>query len=165
MTTQLLTACKWLMKTIDECLFSLCKLLWILWVDSWEVTWTHLIFLTIEGNCTLLIVDSFEQTTIVHLPKRMTANHLWFNLKLKDTDSLVHLRCQCLATFVEWIVFRYLWHELLAWVITIYVHCKGSQLNKVDTISILNSSHVCITQGYANDITDTSVVTSTGSHP
>ena len=42
---------------------------------------------------------------------------------------------------------------------------KGSQLNKVDTISILNGSHVRITQGYANNITDTSIVTSTRTHP
>ena len=37
MTAQLLTACKRLMKTIDECLFCLSKLFWILWVDGWEV--------------------------------------------------------------------------------------------------------------------------------
>ena len=37
MTTQLLTAGKRLMKTIDECLLSLSKLFWILRVDGWEV--------------------------------------------------------------------------------------------------------------------------------
>ena len=114
-----------MVKTFNEGLLCLCQLVGMFRIDGWEIARTHLIFIAINDDSTLLIVYHIKKTSIIHLPKWMLLDQLRLQFKLENADGFVHLSHQSHVSFIEWIVLRNLWFELDTRVFSIDVHRKG----------------------------------------
>ena len=91
--------------------------------------------------------------------------YLSFFLKLNDGDGFVHLRCQTLIFVFHRVAFQQFWHEFLAGVVAIDFHCKGCQRYEIDTVCLLDGRQIGIAQRQSQHVTDTGIITCTGTHP
>ena len=95
----------------------------------------------------------------------MFLEQLSLHLKLDNADSLMHLSVKAELFFGETILMGIFGYELSARIVLVGLHCESCEWNKVDAISILECSHIAISQCYPDDIANTSIVSGGSAHP
>ena len=146
-------------------LFGECK--WVGRVNGREVGISKLIFLAVESDSALCIINIAELASVEHLPLRVALENLCLCLELKYGNSLVHHSHEAERLFIEAVaVLRVEYRtERLAWVIVVILHCVCSQRHEVDAVAVLKGCEVGISQRKANHIADAGIVAGRSSHP
>ena len=110
----------------------------VLRVNGREVPVKQLIFLSVQGNGIIVIVDFVQQETALHFIFRMTFQQLALQLKQDDCNSLVHPCGLLRIDRVQDIFIQYMRLEPLAGVVAVDLRCKHGQWTQVNAIAVLN---------------------------
>ena len=105
-------------------------------------------------------------SAVVHLPLRMSADHLAFEFELYDGDALVHLGYEAAALEGEGRGTRgEFGGEDVAIVVAIDLHGEGGERHKVDAVAILEGLHVAVSEAYSDHVGHAAFIAGGGAHP
>ena len=128
-------------------------------VDCGEIVVEQFVALAVDFHRSRIEVYMMEQPSVVHLPFRMAANHISFQLPLNHRYSLVHLgrKASALQRKSRTAGTKF-WREYIAGVLSISLHCECGQRHQIDAVAILKSFHIAVSQTDPDGIGDTRLV-------
>ncbi len=107
----------------------------------------HRVGLVADGAGGVGIVDSFKQTTVLHIPFGTAFDDGGLGLELDDGDGLVHQCREVHGLLVQMGTFEQDGLELRAGVVAVGLHGKGGQRHEVDAVALLQRGQIGIAQG------------------
>ena len=119
----------------------------ICWVYRWETFVEKFVFLPVEGDGALLVVNSLQQNAVHHAPFGVGFVELPFELELHDGDGFVHLRNQACVLLCRYrSAINQTRHKQLAGIVGIMLNGEGCEGNHVDGVSLLQGLGVGVSQ-------------------
>ena len=135
-------------------------------IYRWKVRVTKGILLTFVDKDTTLKIYLLQQFTICHSKLRTAVDDLGFQLKLDNSDRLVHLSNQAqrflIIMSIGKIHFR---HENGARIISVSIHSKGSKRQQIDSVTVFKCSQITISHRHTYHIGYATVIAGSGAHP
>ena len=163
MLLQFLTMLKGRHQTLHHQLFIFRQRIRIARIHRREIHILHGIFLTVTYHGLLLVIDLIQQQPLFHIPFRMSADHLPFQLKLQDGDSLMHPHIQLQITGVIIVIILDGKHTAIR--LGIGLQRKGGQRYQVDAIALFQSIQIAVTGRIADHSGDAGHIPCCRPHP
>ena len=164
MLLKLLTAQKRAFQAFHHFLFLLRQRVRILRINGREIHVQHGVFLPVERNGPLLIVDPVEHSPVFHVKSLLPQNDLPLHLELDHGDCLVDPQVHLHLRLTDSIILS-LQCKTGTWIRLIYSYGKRSQRQKVDAVPVLQDIQIPIARADPDRIGNTAPLPCRSAHP
>ena len=163
MLLKLLTVSEIHTETLHQFLFRRRKLIRILRINGREILVQKLIGLAFDGDGSLLIINEMKKHTVIHIKFRTPSDQLSFQLKLDDSNGLMHLHVERNLSRIM-VIFR-MNAKTFTRIIRISFNGKTCQRHQIDSVSIFQHIQIIVASGQSYHIGNAGLMAGSRSHP